>query len=88
LRVKIESCKENAGLQQTDGDSMQPRYLRPEEVTERSNNAISVRTLANWRYLGTGPTFCLIGGRILYSIAALDEWESKRTVSKTNEYRR
>lgn len=65
---------------------MSHNYLTPTEVSERFRGRISVRTLANWRYLGTGPKFTRLGGRILYPIEALDEWEQKRTVDSTSEY--
>lgn len=67
---------------------MSRKYFTPAEVSERFGNRISVRTLANWRYLGTGPKFTRLGGRILYPIEALDEWELKRTVDSTSEYRK
>lgn len=67
---------------------MSRKYLTPAEVSERFGNRISVRTLANWRYLGTGPKFTRLGGRILYPMETLDEWERNRTVESTSEYRR
>lgn len=67
---------------------MTGRYLTPPQVSERYSGQISVRTLANWRYLGTGPKFTRIGGRILYRADALDEWEQTRTVESTSEYRK
>lgn len=67
---------------------MSTKYLTPTEVSERFGNRISVRTLANWRYLGTGPKFTRLGGRILYPIETLDDWERNRTVGSTSEYRR
>lgn len=64
-------------------------YLSPDEVSARYNGRISVRTLANWRSSGTsGPPFTKIGGRILYPKAKLLEWEQKRTVSNTSDYRK
>ncbi|MDO3620230.1 helix-turn-helix domain-containing protein [Ralstonia pseudosolanacearum] len=62
-------------------------YLTPQQLAARYNNRISVRTLANWRSAGTGPTFSRIGGRILYRLDSLVEWENKRTVRATSEYR-
>ncbi|ATI15727.1 hypothetical protein [Bordetella phage vB_BbrM_PHB04] len=67
---------------------MSRKYFTPAEVSDRFGGRISVRTLANWRYLGTGPKFSRLGGRILYPVEALDEWERTRTVESTSEYRR
>ena len=45
------------------------------EVVSRYNNQISTRTLANWRSQGVSPPFTKVGGRILYPIDALEEWD-------------
>lgn len=62
-------------------------FLTPKEVSDRYGGRIAIGTLANWRWAGTGPTFSRIGGKILYRLDALEEWERKRTVSSTSEYR-
>lgn len=63
-------------------------YLTPAQVAERYEGRISVRTLANWRFQGNGPAFSRIGGRVLYPEDKLLEWEDKRTVSSTSQYRK
>ena len=63
-------------------------YLTPLQVAERYEGRISVRTLANWRSLGNGPRFSRFGGRILYGLESLEEWEEKNTVSHTGEYKK
>ena len=63
-------------------------YLTPEEVVTRYQGQISVRTLANWRSSGVSPPFVKVGGRILYRIKDLLEWERKRTVDSTSKYRK
>ena len=55
-------------------------YLTPSELTARYKGLVSVRTLANWRWSGQGPKFTKIGGKILYALDAVIEWESKRTI--------
>ncbi len=44
-------------------------------------------TMAGWRSLGTGPTFCKIGGRVYYRKSDLDDWIASRRVSSTAEAR-
>lgn len=67
----------------------QQQYLTPKEVSERFNGRISTRTLANWRSIGNvGPKFLKLGGRILYPAEELDEWERKRTVNSTTDYKK
>jgi hypothetical protein len=63
-------------------------YLTPAQLVERYEGRISVRTLANWRYLGTGPVFTRVGGRILYAEDKLIEWENRHTVASTSEYKK
>lgn len=54
-------------------------YLTPKEVSERYRGTISTRTLANWRSIGDGPRFTKVGGRVLYALTAIEEWEKRRT---------
>lgn len=63
-------------------------YLTPAQVAARYEGRISVRTLANWRWSGTGPLFTRVGGRILYAEDKLMEWENRNTVSHTGGYRK
>lgn len=57
---------------------MQP-YLTPQEVSERYKRKISVKTLANWRTKKLGPKWTKIGGRILYRLDHVIDWEKTRT---------
>lgn len=62
------------------------RFLTPQEVAARYEGKITVRTLANWRSAGVSPPFTKVGGRILYPMEALVEWERRRTVASTASY--
>ena len=64
------------------------QYLTPQELSDRYSNRITVRTLNNWRSSGGGPPFTKIGGGVLYPIDRLVEWEQKRTVHSTSQYKR
>lgn len=57
-------------------------YLTPKDLVERYKGAITLRTLANWRCNGDGARYTKIGGRVLYPLEAVIEWETKRTKSK------
>lgn len=63
-------------------------FLTPAELVERYNGTVSTRTLANWRSAGISPPFTKVGGRILYPLRELIEWENKRTVASTSQYTR
>lgn len=56
-------------------------YLTPQELAGRYKGQITVRTLANWRSTGNGPKFTKVGGRVLYPLEAIVEWEKSRTKS-------
>lgn len=65
-----------------------PQFLTAKEVSDRYGGRISVRTLNNWRNIGNGPPFTKIGGKVLYSLEKLVEWEQRNTVQSTSEYTR
>ncbi len=69
-------------------ESRDKLYLTPEEVVARYMGKVTVRTLANWRSMGISPPFTKVGGRILYNLEQLIEWEQSRTVSSTSRYKR
>lgn len=64
-------------------------YLTPAEVSQRYGGKISTRTLSNWRSSGNGSLpFIKVGGRVMYPLSKVIEWEEKRTVSSTSEYKK
>lgn len=65
---------------------MKEHFLTPAELSERWRNRINVRTLANWRSQGNGPSFVKIGGAIAYRLSDVEEWEKRNTVSSTSQY--
>jgi hypothetical protein len=62
------------------------KVLSPKELVERWGGSISVRTLANWRFMGKGPRFMKLGGRVAYEVAVVEAWEQARSVRSTAEY--
>jgi len=46
---------------------------------------VEAKTLANWRYLGTGPKFIRAGRRIVYDPADIEAWKANRRVGSTSE---
>ncbi|MFC3052300.1 helix-turn-helix domain-containing protein [Kordiimonas pumila] len=45
---------------------------------------ISHRTLERWRWLGKGPIFMKLGGRILYSIQEVEAFEQAQRRQSTS----
>ena len=50
------------------------RHLHQIELARRWN--ISPRTLENWRWLGQGPAYLKVGGRVLYRIEDVETFEA------------
>ncbi len=59
------------------------KFLSQHELSARWK--LSGRTLERWRWLGTGPRYHKIGGRVVYRIADIEEWENTRIFSCTAE---
>jgi hypothetical protein len=57
------------------------QFLTPAEVADRYGQTISVRTLANWRSTKNSPPYVKVGGRVLYPVDRLIEWEQRRTMA-------
>jgi hypothetical protein len=54
--------------------------LTPDELRQRYDDRISLKTLANWRSNGGGPAFTKVGSRVFYRLSDVLEWESRRTM--------
>ncbi len=63
------------------------RYMTPAELSAYFGGAISVRTLANWRSMAQGPVYVKVGGRVMYPTSGVAEWEQRRTVNGTSQYK-
>lgn len=44
---------------------------------------ISPRTLERWRWLGTGPRYHKIGGRVVYKLSDIEAFEAGRSFTST-----
>ena len=53
-------------------------HLLTEEVARRWK--ISPRTLERWRYVGIGPKFRRIGGRVVYALTEIERFEAASDV--------
>ena len=50
------------------------QHLDQKTVAERW--LISPRTLEQWRWQGRGPRFLMLGGRVIYRLAAVEAYEA------------
>jgi hypothetical protein len=55
---------------------MTTKHLNQIELSRRWN--VSHRTLERWRWRKTGPSYLKIGGRVVYELTAVEEYESTR----------
>ncbi|MGY4478630.1 helix-turn-helix transcriptional regulator [Bradyrhizobium sp. USDA 3364] len=67
-------------------DDPQETFLTVNELSARYGGKVKVRTLNNLRFVGGGPPFVKIGGRVLYKLSQVVEWEEQRNVRTTSEY--
>lgn len=54
-------------------------YMTATELAERWRGQVKLSTLAAWRSRRIGPAFVKIGGRVLYTLAAVEEYENRNT---------
>lgn len=55
------------------------KHLNQIELSRRWS--ISPRTLERWRWLGQGPRYLKIGGRVVYRLEDVEAFEAERTHS-------
>lgn len=55
------------------------RLMTPVELAERWKGSITVVTLATWRSRKQGPKYIKVGGRVLYPLDGVEDYEKKRT---------
>lgn len=60
--------------------SINGRWVGPREASEHIGGILSVKTLANLRSMGKGPSYCRVGNRIAYLTTELDHWVARHHV--------
>jgi hypothetical protein len=50
-------------------------FLTPHQLCRRWANAVTPKTLANWRSKRDGPTYYRLKGRVLYRLDDVLAWE-------------
>ena len=62
---------------------MSVKHLNQIDLARRWS--ISPRTLERWRWLGQGPRYIKIGGRVVYRIDEIEAYEAQQTRASTAE---
>lgn len=60
---------------------MSTRHLNQNQLAERLN--ISPRTLERWRWVGEGPPFLKLGGRVVYRLEDIEAYETEQLRDST-----
>ena len=60
---------------------MTTTHLNQTELAARWK--ISPRTLERWRWIGEGPVFIKIGGRVVYRLEDIEAYEATRECTST-----
>lgn len=55
---------------------MSTRHLNQVQLADRWN--ISPRTLERWRWIGDGPAYLKIGGRVVYRLEDIERYEQEQ----------
>lgn len=59
------------------------KHLNQIELSRRWS--ISPRTLERWRWLGQGPRYLKIGGRVVYRLEDIEAFEAQQARASTTE---
>ena len=62
---------------------MSVKHLNQIDLARRWS--ISPRTLERWRWLGQGPRYITIGGRVVYRVEEVEAFEAQQTRASTSE---
>lgn len=46
---------------------------------------VSQRTLERWRWLGFGPRYIKVGGRVVYRVDEIEDFEERQTRQSTSD---
>ena len=58
-------------------------HINQESLSKRLG--ISCRTLERWRWIGVGPRFIKIGGRVRYRLADIEAYEQRCLCQSTSD---
>ena len=75
------SPKSAARIRAEPAGARLPITLNQEDVARRWS--ISPRTLERWRWIGQGPAFLKIGGRVVYRLGDIEAYEAEQLRTST-----
>jgi hypothetical protein len=81
---KAAEPRSSRGPATTLPDTSTP-YVLPRAACAYLNDAVTERTLAQWRWMGIGPRFVKVGNRVLYRYSWIDTWLEEQSRTSTSE---
>lgn len=63
---------------------MNKDLVSPDRLADRWN--ITPTTLSQWRWSGRGPQYLKLGGRVMYRIQDIEEFEEQQVHLNTSQY--
>lgn len=64
--------------------TQQIQLLTPHALSQRWG--MNEQTLSQWRWRGFGPRFMKMGGKVLYRLQDVEEFEEKNIYNSTSQY--
>lgn len=62
---------------------MERNFINQIELSRRWG--VSPRTLERWRWLGEGPAFVKLGGKVVYNLAVIEAYEKSQIRNSTSD---
>lgn len=78
-------------ISQSNGPERKEKEMKAVHMNQMELAArwrISPRTLERWRWIGDGPRFVKLGGRVIYRLCDIEAYENECLVSSTAEFRK
>jgi hypothetical protein len=72
-------------MSSTTSHAVPPELVLLDQEQAAEVLSVQPRTRESWRYLGNGPMFVKMGGRIRYKLHDLHAWVEERTFRSTTE---
>lgn len=62
---------------------MERNFINQIELARRWG--VSPRTLERWRWVGEGPAFVKLGGKVVYNLAVIEAYEKSQIRNSTSD---
>lgn len=60
-------------------NALNREFLTSQQLVDRYNGVVNIKTLSTWRYRKQGPAYTKIGGKVMYPLDEVVRWEKQRS---------